>query len=46
MTYCQAFDRIGNPIAPPCKPDWQHKLIQRASWATVAACAAILLWVR
>lgn len=46
MTYRQAFDRLGNPIAAPHRPDWQHKLIQRAAWATVAACVAIMLWGR
>jgi hypothetical protein len=45
MTYRQAFDRLGNPVQP-AKPDWQHKLIQRAAWVTVVACAAIMLWGR
>jgi len=44
VTYQQGFDRLGNPVPPP-KPDWQHRLIQRAAWVTVVASIAILLWL-
>ncbi len=46
MTYRQGFDHLGNPVAKPCKPDWQHRLIRRASWTVVAACIAIMVWGR
>ena len=45
MTYRQGFDHLGNPVPPP-KSDWQHRLIQRASWATVVVCIGIMVWVR
>ena len=46
MTYRRAFDHLGNPVQAQDRPDWQHKLIQRAAWVTVAVCAAIMLWGR
>jgi hypothetical protein len=45
MTYRQAFDRLGNQVTPP-KPDWQHRLIQGAAWATAVVCLLILIWRR
>ena len=55
--YLCHFDRLGNPIAlapgtrtyllPPRRlPDWQHRVIQRASVVTIAASLAIMLWGR
>lgn len=45
MTYQHGFDRLGNQVKPP-KPDWQHRLIQRAALITIVACAAMLVWGR
>ena len=44
-SYHQHFDRLGNQVPPP-EPDWQHKLLQAASFVTALACLFILIWVR
>jgi hypothetical protein len=46
MTYQQAFDRHGNPVARPAKPDWQHRVIRWASVVTGVVCLAIYVWGR
>jgi hypothetical protein len=46
MTYHQTFDRLGNPVAKPTKPDWQHRVIRWASAVTAVVCFGIFVWGR
>lgn len=46
MTYHQTFDRLGNPVARPAKPDWQHRVIRWAAAVTIVVSFGILVWGR
>ncbi|MDH4449906.1 MAG: hypothetical protein QE265_04850 [Rhodoferax sp.] len=46
MNYHQTFDRLGNPVARPTKPDWQHRVIRWASGITIVVSLFILVWGR
>lgn len=46
MTYHQAFDRLGNPVARNTRPYWQHRVIRWAALATIVVCMGILVWGR
>lgn len=46
MTYHQAFDRLGNPVARRTKPDWQHRVIRWSALVTIVVCTGILVWGR
>lgn len=46
MTYHQTFDRLGNPVAKPAKPDWQHRVIRAAAVVTMVVSLGILVWGR
>ncbi|MBC7619106.1 MAG: hypothetical protein H7293_08985 [Candidatus Saccharibacteria bacterium] len=43
MTYRQTFDHLGNPVAQPTRPDWQHRTIQVACIVLVVVFVLMLI---
>lgn len=43
MNYRQTFDRLGNPVYRPAKPDLQHRIIRWVSVATIVISLGIML---
>jgi hypothetical protein len=46
MTYHQTFDRLGNPVCKPLKPNHAHRFVRVASAITMATCFGLMVWWR
>jgi hypothetical protein len=46
MTYHQAFDRLGRPVARRSRQPIGHTVLQTIGWAVFAVCLAVFVWVR